>query len=292
MRWRTPNAPRRSEVPRGPQRRAAAGFTLTIIGALGFGWAFVDDAVRWQGITLGVALAGLSYGFAAWAALLPQGPYVEKRESMMPEPPEADALAEDLGAADGAIVSAPLPRRMLTAALGLLGLAFLLPLRSLIGVSPPPGRELPRTAWADGVPVVRQDGTPVRLDQLRVGSALTVFPSGHTTEGDVGVMLIRVEEAELQLPPERAAWTVQGVVGYSKVCTHAGCPVGLYAQGTGELLCPCHQSVFDVYRGARPRYGPAARPLPQLPLGLAPDGTLVARGDFPTPPGPGYWRTS
>lgn len=291
MRFRTPHAPRRSDVPKAPQRRSAAGFAVTVLGAAGFAWAFiVDAAVQWQGVALGVALLGLAYGFAAWGALLPPGPFVEQREPMRPPKAEQDALAEELGRADGAIVSAPLPRRALTAALGSLALVALLPLRSMIGVSPQPGRALRRSAWADGVPVVTADGARVRPDDLALGTALTVFPLGHPTEGDVGVLLLRVDERDLQLPPDRMAWTVQGVVAYSKICTHAGCPVGLYAQGTGQLLCPCHQSVFDVYRGARPRYGPAARPLPQLPLGLAADGTLVARGDFPTPPGPGFWR--
>ena len=181
---------------------------------------------------------------------------------------------------------------MLTIALAFLGVAFVLPLRSLLGLAPGPDPALRETAWADGVLVVRDDGTPVRIDELDVGTALTVYPEGHTTDGDVGVMLLRVPPEQLQLPPERAGWAIRGVVGYSKICTHAGCPVGLFAEGTGELLCPCHQSVFDAYRGARPRYGPAARPLPQLPLGVAADGTLVAKGGFPTPVGPGYWRTS
>ncbi|MGW0073453.1 QcrA and Rieske domain-containing protein, partial [Streptosporangium sandarakinum] len=80
------------------------------------------------------------------------------------------------------------------------------------------------------------------------------------------------------------------LVAYSKLCTHAGCPVGLYVKQTQQLLCPCHQSLFDVLGGARPVAGPAARPLPQLPLGVGADGTLVARGGLSGPPGPGYWR--
>ena len=74
IRWRTPGAPRRRTVPVGPQRRAAAGFTVTVLGAIGFAWAYLVDAdVRWQGLSVGVALFGLSYGFAAWTRLLPQG---------------------------------------------------------------------------------------------------------------------------------------------------------------------------------------------------------------------------
>lgn len=289
---RTPGAPRRSELRRRPQRLAAAGFAVSFLGAIGFAWAYVTAGVRWQGVALAVAFGGLALGFAAWVALLPQGPFVETRESMVPPAADAEALAHDLGSADGGIVSAPLPRRWFTVALGGLGVAGLFPLRSLLGPAPPPGPAQRDTPWADGVPVVRKNGERVRPGDLQLGTALTVFPQDKTEQGDSAVLLLRVDPAELQLPPDRMAWTVDGIVGYSKICTHAGCPVGLFAQGSGELLCPCHQSVFDVYRLAQPRYGPAARALPQLPLGLADDGTLVARGDFPVPPGPGYWRRS
>jgi ubiquinol-cytochrome c reductase iron-sulfur subunit len=80
------------------------------------------------------------------------------------------------------------------------------------------------------------------------------------------------------------------VVGYSKICTHAGCPVGLYRAAQHQLLCPCHQSTFDVLEGARPVFGPAARPLPQLPIEVDADGYLVATGDFPEPVGPSFWN--
>jgi ubiquinol-cytochrome c reductase iron-sulfur subunit len=288
----TPHAPRRRNLPKGPQRRAAAAFLVAAAGGVGFAWGYVvDGPVAWLGGALALAFAGLAYGFAAWVPLLPQGPYVEKRESMTPPRHEQDVLAQDLGAADGAIVSAPFPRRALTFALGVLGLAALFPLRSLYPQRRvQPQVALKHTPWAAGVAVVRHDGTRVRPGDLELGTALTVFPEGATEAADAGVLLLRVPPAELRFPPDRMAWTVDGIVGYSKICTHAGCPVGLFAQGAGELLCPCHQSVFDVYDLAKPRYGPAARALPQLPLGLAADGTLVAQGDFPTPPGPGYWR--
>ena len=61
-------------------------------------------------------------------------------------------------------------------------------------------------------------------------------------------------------------WTVDDIVAYSKICTHVGCPVALYEQTTHHILCPCHQSTFDAPRGATVIFGPAARPLPQLPI--------------------------
>ncbi|HEX2025505.1 MAG TPA: Rieske (2Fe-2S) protein [Actinomycetota bacterium] len=106
---------------------------------------------------------------------------------------------------------------------------------------------------------------------------------------DSQAVLIRVEPDLLQLDSERMAWTPNGHVAYSKVCTHAGCPVGLYDREEQHLVCPCHQSTFDVLRGAEPVSGPAVRPLPQLPLELGADGFLRARSDFTEPVGPGFW---
>jgi ubiquinol-cytochrome c reductase iron-sulfur subunit len=125
---------------------------------------------------------------------------------------------------------------------------------------------------------------------LEVGGVVTVFPVGRTTAADSQAILVKVEEGELHLPDGRAAWAPGGNVCYSKICTHAGCPVGLYLAETHQLQCPCHQSAFDVTRGAEPVFGPATRPLPQLPLEADAQGFLRARGDFPEPVGPGFWN--
>jgi ubiquinol-cytochrome c reductase iron-sulfur subunit len=130
----------------------------------------------------------------------------------------------------------------------------------------------------------------VTAGDLRVGGVLTVFPEGHPQAADSQAILIRMEPGQLVVQPGREAWSPDGYVAYSKVCTHAGCPVGLYEQATGQLFCPCHQSVFDAKDGARPTAGPATRPLPQLPLAIDPQGFLTAGGEFPEPVGPGFWN--
>ena len=140
------------------------------------------------------------------------------------------------------------------------------------------------------VEVTVDDGVPVRASDLEVGSVLTVFPEGAPRAEDSATLLIRVAEGELRLPPERLAWAPGGLVAYSKICTHVGCPVGLYQRATQQLLCPCHQSTFDVLEGARPVFGPATRSLPQLPLRVDDEGFVVADGDFPEPIGPGFWN--
>ncbi len=86
------------------------------------------------------------------------------------------------------------------------------------------------------------------------------------------------------------AWTIDGLVAYSKVCTHAGCPVGLYQSESSLLLCPCHQSTFDVLNGAEPTFGPATRALPQLPIAVDEEGFVIATADYSEPVGPGFWN--
>ena len=177
--------------------------------------------------------------------------------------------------------------RMLFGALAGLGAALLVPVLSL---GPAPGQSLYVTAWRQGSRVVGPGGEPVRAADVPVGSVTTVFPEGHAGSADSQALLIHVEPQLLHLPEERRGWAPQGFVAYSKRCTHAGCPVGLYRAVTHELICPCHQSTFNVLRGAKPVAGPAARPLPQLPIRMEADGTFAALGDFPEPTGPSFWN--
>jgi len=129
----------------------------------------------------------------------------------------------------------------------------------------------------------------VRVRTLEVGGVLTVFPQGHLEREDSQTLLIRVSDEKVVTRKGREDWAPEGYVAYSKVCTHAGCPVGLYQQDVKRLLCPCHQSSFDAIDGARPVFGPATRSLPQLPLMVDDDGFLRARDDYNEPVGPGFW---
>jgi ubiquinol-cytochrome c reductase iron-sulfur subunit len=161
------------------------------------------------------------------------------------------------------------------------------PIRSL---GPAPGRALLTTAWHPGARLVDQDGRLIRTDTLEVGGTLTAFPEHAEHAADAQVVLIRVADGLLEPRPGRETWSPRGYVAYSKICPHVGCPVGLYQADTHELLCPCHQSTFDVLDGARPNFGPATRSLPQLPLEIDREGFLVAQADFDEPVGPGFWN--
>ncbi|MFD5215186.1 ubiquinol-cytochrome c reductase iron-sulfur subunit [Microbacterium sp. NPDC058345] len=160
---------------------------------------------------------------------------------------------------------------------------------------------LKHTMWDKGTRLVRDpDGTPIRAADVTLGSAVHVIPEGLNELGHEGglleekakaiVLLMRLRPEQLIEAEDRKDWSYDGIVAYSKVCTHVGCPVALYEQQTHHLLCPCHQSQFDVTEHAKVIFGPAARPLPQLPIEVDDEGYLVAQSDFKEPVGPSFWE--
>jgi len=260
---------------------ATTSVGLTVLYALG-------GQPQIEGALIGVTLGSLALGFVWWGKhLLPSGPFVEEREPMASPIVERQTFEEDFAGAAAAIPRRRFLGRMLLVALGALAAAAVFPIRSL---GPKPGRSLFQTAWRQGSRLVTPEGAPVAATNLPVGGVLTVFPEGHTGSADSQTVLIRVDPSTLQPLPGRESWSPDGYLAYSKICTHAGCPVGLYEQSSNSLFCPCHQSVFDVLEGAKPIGGPATRPLPQLPLEVGADGFLRAQGDYTEPVGPGFWN--
>jgi ubiquinol-cytochrome c reductase iron-sulfur subunit len=130
-----------------------------------------------------------------------------------------------------------------------------------------------------------------------MGSVFHVIPEGlndseHPLEekAKAAVLLIRLDPDLVEDRPDREGWDFDGIYAYSKICTHVGCPVALYEQQTHHLLCPCHQSTFDVTQYCKVIFGPANRPLPQLPITVDDEGYLIAQSDFHEPPGPSFWE--
>lgn len=258
----------------------AASLALTVVYALG-------GQVQVEGILLALALGGLGAGLIIWAkAFLPVGGEVQQRDPLEPGPGEEEAAEESLAKGLDELGRRGFLVKMGVAAAAALGLAALFPIRSLGGR---PGRELISTAWGEGVRLVDSDGNFLAADQVDVGEVITVFPEGDVGSADAVALLIGLPPGANRPIPGREDWGLDGLVAYSKLCTHVGCPVGLYEPTARQLFCPCHQSVFDVSVGARPIGGPATRALPQLPLGVDQGGLLIARGDFSEAPGPGFW---
>jgi quinol---cytochrome c reductase iron-sulfur subunit len=260
---------------------AAASIGLTVLYALG-------GQVQLEGTLIGVALASLAIGFVLWGKhLMPEGPFVEEREPLASAPSQRQALAGDLAREEPQLPRRTFLGRALVGALAALAAAAVFPIRSL---GPKPGRSLFTTGWRRGLRLVTPEGRPVMADDVPVGGVLTVFPEHQNNRPDSQTVLIRVDPATFRPLPGRETWSPEGYLAYSKICTHAGCPVGLYEQSSQSLFCPCHQSVFDVLEGARPTSGPATRPLPQLAVEVGPDGALRAQGDFNAPVGPAFWN--
>ncbi len=288
------------EEPLSREQRHAARLTATcFMVAIAAGVAlfvvyFAGGQTQLEGILFALALGGLGLGIAVWGERLLAAHEVEEDRHEFTVGEESRlALVESFEEETGPLLRHGARRsflvRLLGGAAGALGLALLLPALSL---GPSPGRGLAHTSWRKGRRVVGEDGKPIVFDSLPDDGFLTVFPEGaDANKADSQALLIKIPNGLLELPPDRLEGVPGGThVAYSKICTHAGCPVGLYRAATRSLICPCHQSQFDVLRGCKPYFGPAARPLPQLPLGVDRDGNLVALGDFSSPVGPAFWH--
>lgn len=278
--------------PGAAQAVAAVAMVVGFLGFVGFGVAYwVSASNQWQAITLGVGLLALGFGVTAWGKyLMPQGPFVEERHEFHSTEAERAAMTAAITERGGMVVKR---RGLLFGLFGLgataMGIVLAFPLIRSLG--PRPGTTLFQTNWKKGSQLVTIDGRQVTADDLEVGGVLTVFPRGYQGSSPNQVILIRLADQLQQLtPPGRTDWGVLGYVAYSKMCTHLGCPVGLYQEQTQQLVCPCHQSIFNVVAGAVPEFGPAPRPLPQLPITVDAHGFLRAKGDFNQPVGPGFWE--
>jgi ubiquinol-cytochrome c reductase iron-sulfur subunit len=249
-------------------------------------------------VLLGLAL-GASFGFLAFALVVASRrlvPQIEATEERGPEPapPEvSDAAVDTL------TEGPPLPRRSVLIAAGAtacaaLGAALVIPLASLgSGVD----SRLDASPWRRGRRLVDTEGKPFVASEIALGAFLTAFPEGADPRAAASpIVVVRIPPETLELPSGRTGWAPQGILAYSKTCTHAACAVSLFRYPLSSetsagpaLVCPCHFSTFDVARGAKPIFGPAARSLPQLPLEIAKDGTLVAGGPLSGNVGPSWW---
>ena len=269
------------------ERLVASSFAVTIITGIALLVVYgAGGQTQVEGILLAVCLGSLGFGVVLWAGELMQTRVTVEERHDLASPASGPAISAVLDEEAG-FARRTFLVRMLLGALGGLAAALAIPALSL---GPAPGRELFTTTWTRGSRLVDIDGSAVRAADLEIGSMVTVFPEGDAGSAQAQTLLIRVPPNELRLDPDRLAGAPGGYVAYSKVCTHAGCPVGLYRASEHQLICPCHQSTFDVLEGAVPVFDPAARPLPQLAIALAEDGTFVALGDFPEPIGPAFWN--
>ena len=295
------------------ERQVAAMFGISALGTvlLVVSYVFIPDDIfifipimgnqnaHQLGLGLGMAVSLFFIGLGAihWAkTLMPDHEVVMQRhEFRSPEEDRKDFVdTVKEGAANSGLGRRSLIKRSLGAALGLSAISPILLLRDL---GPLPGPEQKMTNWKSGTYLVTDPGDRrIKASDLEVGSVAQVMPEFANPKDrhldDIAkdaLLLIRLRPSEFNLEPDRLAMTHEGIIAFSKICSHMGCAVALYEQTTKHLLCPCHQSTFDVTRAAKVIFGPAARPLPQLDITVDSEGYLVARKPFSEPVGPSFW---
>ena len=252
------------------------------------------------GLGMAIALFFIGAGLIHWAKnLMPDEEVIAQRHEFRSPDEDREDFVKTVkaGASSAGLGRRPLIKRTLGLALGLSGLTPLLLLRDL---GPLPKDDLTKTSWKAGTRLVTDPGDrPIKASDLEVGAVAQtlpeIAPGAHRALADVGkdaVLLIRLRPEDFNLDEERLSWTHDGIIAFSKICSHMGCAVALYEQQTKHLLCPCHQSTFDVTRAAKVIFGPAARPLPQLAITVDSEGYLVAQAPFNEPVGPSFWERS
>jgi quinol---cytochrome c reductase iron-sulfur subunit len=308
------------ELPAGPdnpvrakraERVVAACFMVSMLASIGFIAAYVglevhsvDATLRSNlalGLSMSVAFLAMGVGATIWVrTIMPDVELVEQRHPLASSELARAEFTRTFteGAEASGFVKRPLLRRTLIAASVPLAVAPLVVLRDM---GPLPGTSLRHTVWRRGMRmVVYGPNTPLRpADFSTPGQMITVVPEGYAENQDVlakaTTIIIKFAPGELvpntpKNPGTIMNWTVDNIVAYSKICTHVGCPVALYDETTHHILCPCHQSTFDATNGAQVLFGPAPRPLPQLPIGVDAAGYLISTSDFHEPVGPAFWE--
>lgn len=249
---------------------------------------------------LGMALLLIGLAAIQWAKkLMSDREIVDERHDASSTPEDrAEAIAVfDQGAEESQIARRPLIRRSLIGAMGLLVLTPVILLRDL---GPLPKGAPSRTIWAKGIRIVNDVSyVPVKASDLQLGSIVNAVPENLTklegkdflnAKAKAAVIVVRMLPGDIKAFPNRVNWGVDGVLCYSKICTHVGCPINLWESQTHKLLCPCHQSTFDLADNGKVLFGPAARDLPQLPIMVDSSGYLVAQSDFTEAVGPSFWE--
>ncbi|MGH3509716.1 MAG: cytochrome bc1 complex Rieske iron-sulfur subunit [Nocardioidaceae bacterium] len=260
------------------------------------------------GTTLGLALLCIGVGAIQWARkLMSDVEIVEPRHPIASNDADRAYSITELnqGIKDSTIGRRPMIRNSLLGAMATLGLPAIVVLRDL---GPLPGGDLSGTVWKKGMRVVNDvTGTPVKPSDMEIGQLVNaqpiVFfqdkPDGEPkfegtalqqAKAKASAILVRMQPEDIHPSKGRANWGINGILCFSKICTHVGCPISLWEQQTHHLLCPCHQSTFDLANNGKVVFGPAARPLPQLPIMVDSEGYIAAQSPFHEPVGPSFWE--
>ncbi len=322
--------PRRTDIDERAAKRAerqvSLMFVISMLATVGFiaSYASIDadrivyifplghvSALNFAlGMTLGVALFCIGAGAVHWARTLMSDVEMpaERHPIEADDEVRADVIEQfKTGAAESGFGRRKMIRNTMIGSMALVPLAGVVLLRDL---GPLPEKKLIHTGWVEATAnqpirlINMNTDEPMKAEDISVGS-LTFAKPGPSAQRPEGLqesdedfqqaiakdalMLIRLQPEDIKDDKSRQLG-FEGVLAYSKICTHVGCPISLYEQQTHHALCPCHQSTFDLSDGARVIFGPAGHPLPQLKITTDADGFLVATEDFAEPVGPSFWE--
>jgi ubiquinol-cytochrome c reductase iron-sulfur subunit len=305
-----PRAARRAE------RQVAAMFALSALCIVAFVVAYVaipttsfidlgpigvlQTSNLALGATFGLAILLIGLGAIQWAKKLMADEEIVDERHPVGSPVEDQEAAAELfatGVAESGFVERRIIRRTLIAALALFPVPLIVFLKDM---GPLPGTSLRTTIWKKGSRIVVDvTGQKLRPEDLAIGTLVSASPEDLDTVQEVegtqnarakaSIILVRMRPDEIK-SQQGEGWDVQGILAFSKICTHVGCPIALYQQRQHSLLCPCHQSTFDLSDSGKVIFGPAARRMPQLPITVDSEGYLVAQSDFQEPVGPSFWE--
>ncbi|MEX2441105.1 MAG: Rieske 2Fe-2S domain-containing protein, partial [Pontimonas sp.] len=301
------------KAARTAERRIAMFFGVSVVGSIFATVAYVvfpiipgdmtsvrlNNGLMGLGITLG--LLGIGFGAVYWAKnLMSDEEMIEERHPTRGDDETREKATQVFSDAnkESGFTRRSLVRNSMIGALLATPIPAVVLFRDL-APSADPIAKMKQTMWDTGVRLARDpSGEVIRAADVTIGAAFHVIPEGLKEiksgkleeKAKAAVLLMRLPVDNLNPTEDRKDWSYQGIVAYSKICTHVGCPVALYEQQTHHLLCPCHQSQFDVSNQCEVIFGPAARPLPQLPITVDAEGYLIAQSDFTEPVGPSFWE--
>jgi ubiquinol-cytochrome c reductase iron-sulfur subunit len=310
-----PHRLRRSDTDPAANKRAERQvvllFVASIVGTLLFlvAYALVPPgetvgSMRTSNLLLGLGLFLGMFGIGAaavhWAkTLMNDHERTDERHSLTPSEETRQAAVQNLkdGLDDANVARRGVLKGAMFSALALAPLSVAVPLIGEVGEDWDITK-FKHTIWKKGTRLASDpSGRPIKASEVTIGSAFHVIPDNldeaeHPLDEKAKaiVLMVRMDPRDLSEAEDRKGWSYEGIVAYSKVCTHVGCPVALYEQQTHHLLCPCHQSTFDMADDANVIFGPAARRLPQLRITVDADGYFVAESDYKEPVGPSFWE--
>jgi quinol---cytochrome c reductase iron-sulfur subunit len=301
---RPPEAPKEHRiVEQGPpERRAESLFLLLLVAAgicaVGFIVVYAVEAIpnknQYFGLSIGLAFAFLALACIVAARRLVVSEELEEDYSVE-HVEEQEAVTEIVGESGSRFTRKRLVKLTVAGVGAAIAAALLVPAVSL---GPILDTSLfYRTPWRRGRRLVDEKGVPLRADEISEKTFYTAYPENYRKDDLASpLVVVKLGRNQLQMPPGRKNWTPDGIVAYSKICTHAGCAIALYraplfapAEPKPALICPCHYSTFNPANGGQVVFGPAGRPLPQLPLMVDRQGYLRAAGNFSGAPGPAWW---